>query len=193
MKRKEYSFHAETDAEATLVQPRFDEEAKEAARPVVPLSQVRSADLHTGVRGAGAGAAARPFRNGPPRGLILALAAVTILSVVTAAALYRRVRTAAPQPAAQTVNVPSGAAEPETVDAAPEQAPKQVPEQPSPSAPREIVTEAAAEQPREAEPPRPDVSAREKPAARERKDESRRNGDEEKLAERARKDEKKEA
>ena len=186
MESKKYYPQAEDDAEATLVEPRFDEEAKEAARPVVPLSQVKQADLY----------AATPSRMTARRGrspwqspLVIMLAVVALAAVVTAAAIYRSTRRTAPSAAPQTVNETTVEPEPETVVSAPEPAP----EQSTAAQARENGTAApAAPPPRESE-ARAETPAREEPERSWHKNEERRDRDEEKSAERARKDEKKEA
>ena len=173
MKSKNFYTDAEDDTEATLVEPRFDEEAKEAARPVVPLSQVTSADLY-------AGAPARRGRSSWPHAMIITLAVIAVAAVVTAAALYRSNRTTATPTAPQTLS--------EASDVAPQPAA----EQPAVRQAREDVTSAPPETPKEPE-PRSIAAAREEPEKKWHKNEERNARDEEKAMERARKEEKKEA
>ena len=185
MKRQKYYPDAEDDAEATLVEPRFDEEAKEAARPVVPLAQVTQADLYAAVP---PHLTARHGRSGPPRGLTITVAVVALLAAATVAALYRSARTTAPQPAPQTLSRADDApAEPATV----ERAPEPVPEPPAATQAKENGTVSPAQPPRESE-ARVETPAREEPEKSWHKNEERRARDEEKSVERARKDEKKE-
>jgi hypothetical protein len=165
--------------EETLVEPRFNEEAMEAARPVVPLSQVTSADLY-------AGANARRAGNGWPRGLIIMVAVVAVLAAAAAAAVYRTTGTTAPRAAPQTLS------EADDVAAEPETRPRPEAERPAARQAREEVTSAPAETPKEPE-PRPVLAAREEPEKRWHKNEEPRGRDEVKAVERARKEEKKEA
>jgi fermentation-respiration switch protein FrsA (DUF1100 family) len=181
----------EDDAEATLVEPRFDEKAIEAAHPVVPLSQVRGAGSYR------AGHAWGPRRGagGWPRGMIIMLAVVALLAAVAASAVYRSGRTVAPSPAAQAITEAGAAEEPEAVESVPERAA----ETPAEPRTRENVTAASEKSPREPEARGGAalarevsvVPAREEPEAR--KETERRAGNEEKFVERARKDEKKRA
>jgi hypothetical protein len=191
---------AEEDAEATLVEPRFDEEAKEAARPVVPLSQVRSADLYGGAQEAGGPRVmSRHGGSGWPHSLAIMLAVFAVAAVVTATVIYRNARTTAPAAAPQTVNQTTVAAEPQTVERAPEPAAVGTAPKPEPSsaAParenvarengtKENGTAARAE-------PRVVAPAREEVVNGVGKDDERRARDEEKLAERARREERKQA
>lgn len=197
MKRQRDNFAAEDDSEVTLVGPRFDEEAKEAARPVVPLSQVRSADFYGRAMAGGPHAPARYGRNGWPRSLVIMLAVVAVAAAVTAAALYQSAKTPAPQASDETT-VEAGAetADKERVPAAAEKASEPAPESSSATRERENVARgngtAAPSQPaREAE-PRVVAPAREETLIRVGDDERRARG-EEKLTERARKEEKKQA
>ncbi len=195
MKRKQHNLPAEDDAEATLVEPRFNEAAEEAARPVVPLSQVTSADVYGRVPAGGPYVTARYGRSGVPRGLAIMLAIVAVAAIVTAAALYRSARPTAPAAAPQTVNGTTVETEPETVESAPKPAAVERASQPAtePSSPaRENGTTASARPARESE-VRTEVSAREEPENRVRKDDERRARDEDKSIERARKEEKKQA
>jgi hypothetical protein len=193
MKRKRDNLAAEDDAEATLVEPRFDEEAKEAARPVVPLSQVTSADLYGGAQAGGPRVMSHYGRSGWPHSVAIMLAVFAVAAVVTATVIYRSARTTAPAAAPQIVNQATVAAEPEPAESAPEPAPR-----PSSTTPatengtKENGTAAQVEPAREAE-PRVVAPAREEIVNRVRKDDERGTRDEEKLAERARKEEKKQA
>ncbi|HEY0376627.1 MAG TPA: hypothetical protein VGC87_06700 [Pyrinomonadaceae bacterium] len=198
MKRKRHNLAAEDDAEATLVEPRFDEEAKEAARPVVPLSQVTSADLYGGATAGGPRVTARYGRIGWPSSVVIMLAVVAVAAVVTAVAIYRSARTPAPAAAPQTVNETTAGPETQTVERAPEPAAvEKAPESSSAATARENGTKengtAASAQPaREAE-PRVVPPAREETVKGVRTDDERSARDEEKPAERARKEEKKQA
>lgn len=191
---------AEDDAEATLVGPRFDEEAKESARPVVPLSQVTRADLYGGVQPGGPRVISRYGRSGWPHSVVIMLAVFAVAAVVTATVIYRNARTTtAPAATPQTLNQTIVAPAPETVESAPEvAASERAPEparEPSSAAPargngtKENGTAAPA---REAE-PRVVAPAREETVTKIHKDDERRARDEEKPAERARKEEKKQA
>lgn len=188
MKRKRDNL--EDDSEATLVEPRFDEEAKEAARPVVPLSQVTSADFYG--RDAAGGPRATT-RYGWPHLVAIMLAVAAVAAVVTAAAIYRSSRTPAPAAAPQTVNETTVAPETGTAQSAPEPAAaERAPEPEPPSDARENGTAAPAQPARPAE-ARAEVPTRDESEDRVRKDDERRAKDEEKLAERARKEERKQA
>ena len=184
----------EDDSEVTLVEPRFDEEAKEAARPVVPLSHVTRTDLYGGAMAGGPNVPTRYGRNGWPRSIVIMLAVVAIAAAVTAAALYRSTRTPAPAAAApQTVNEATIEAEAETAERAPE--PKAESSSVTPereTVARESGTAAPVQPAREAE-PRVVAPARVETLNRVVKDDERRARDEEKMAQRARKDEKKQA
>jgi hypothetical protein len=200
MKRKRANLAAEDDAEATLVEPRFDEEAKEAARPVVPLSQVRSSDLYGGAQAGGPRAISRYGGSGWPHSIAIMLAVFAIAAVVTATVIYRSARTPAPAAAPQTINETRVEPEPQTVERAPEPAAvERAPARESSSATsarengtKENGTAAQAEPAREAE-PRVVAPARAEIVNRVGKDDERRARDEEKPAERARKEEKKQA
>ena len=171
------------DEEATLVEPRFNEEAMEAARPVVPLNQVTQADVYAGVP---SHSTARRGGNSRLRGLVIMTAVVAVLAVAAVAAVYRRAGTTAPSAAPQTLS------EADDVAAEPEAAPRPAAEQPAARQAREEVTSAPAELPTEPE-PRAAAATREEPERRWHKNEERRGRDEGKEAERASKDEKKEA
>ncbi|HYG79171.1 MAG TPA: hypothetical protein VD861_02215 [Pyrinomonadaceae bacterium] len=193
MKRKRDNL--EDDSEVTLVEPRFDEVAKEAARPVVPLSRVTSADLYGGAMAGGPRAPARYGRHGWPHIVAIMLAVAAVAAVVTAAAIYRSARTPAPAAAPQTVNETTVAPEAETAGSAPEPAAAERAPEPEPASAttaRENGTAAPAQPARPAE-ARVEVPPREEPEDRVRKDNERRARDEEKLAERAREEERKQA
>ena len=195
MKRKRENLAAEDDSEVTLVEPRFNEEAKEAARPVVPLSRVTSADLYAGVPTGGPRLMAGHGRNSWPRGLLIMLAVVVVAAVVTIAAIYRSAGTNAPAAAPQTVNQTTVETEPEAADSAPEPAlVEREPEAaPSPATTARENGTAAPAQPERAAEPRAEVAAaaREEPVKKVGKDDERRARDEEKWVERSRKEEKK--
>ena len=195
MNSKNYYTDAEDDTEATLVEPRFDEEAKEAARPVVPLSQVTSADLYGGVPAGGPHVTTRYGRNFWPHGVVIMLAIVAVAAIVTAAVIYRNARTTAPATAPQTVNETTVETEPQTVESAPEPAAVEKATEPEPSSAttaRENGTTTPAQPARESE-QRGEVTAREVREDRDREDDERRVKDEDKSIERARKEEKKQA
>ncbi len=199
---KSHNLAAEDDSEATLVEPRFDEEAKEAARPVVPLSQVTSADLYGGVQAGGPRETARYGRNGWPHGLAIMLAVFAVAAVVTSVVIYRSARTTAPTAAPQTVNETTVAPETETARRAPEPAAVEKAAEPAPettsAAParengtRETGT-AAPVQPARAAEVRVETPAREEPEKRAGKDDERRASDDDKAVGRARKEERKQA
>lgn len=195
---KRNNLAAEDDAEATLMEPRFDEEAKEAARAVVPLSQVTSADLYGGAQAGAPRVMSRDSRSGCPHSVVIMLAVFAVAAVVTATVIYRSARTRAPAAAPQTVNETRVEPEPQTVERAPEPATVETAPKPerSSAAParengaRENGTAAQAQSAREAG-PRVVAPAREETKVHQ--DDGRSARAEEKLAERARKEEKKQA
>ena len=204
MKWKKSNLAAEDDAEATLVEPRFDEAAEEAARPVVPLSQVRGADLYGGAQAGGPHVMSRYGRSGWQHSAVIMLAVFSVAALATAAVIYRSARkTTAPAAAPQTVTETTVKTESEPVESVPERsaverAPERAPESSSAAPARENGTKengtAATVRPeREAE-PRTVAPAREEIVNRAGKDDERSaRGDDEKLAERARKEAKKQA
>lgn len=200
---KSHNLPAEDDSEATLVEPRFNEEAKETARPVVPLSQVTSADLYGRVPAGGPHATNRYGINIWPHGLVIMLAIAAVAAIVTATVIYRSAPTTAPAAAPQTVNEATVETKPEIVERAPEpaaveKATEHAPEPSSATTARENGTAengttAPVQPPRESE-PRSEVSARVEPEHKVSKDDGeRRAKDEDKSIERARKEEKKQA
>lgn len=83
--------------------PRFDEQAKEAARPVVPLSQVDGTEFNTG-SARRQRATFRGVSNGWPRGLVLILALAAVVAAATAVAVYRNTSATMAPDSPQAVN-----------------------------------------------------------------------------------------
>jgi hypothetical protein len=96
MKREE--FNPPEDG-TDLGTPRFDEQAKEAARPVVPLSQIDGTEFK-------AGSARRQHAtlNAWPRGLVLVLALAAVVAAATAVAVYRNTSVRMTPDSPQAVN-----------------------------------------------------------------------------------------
>src|SRR5215210_7059516 len=72
MKREGHNLPAGDNFGADITPPRFDEQAKEAARPVVPLERVDNTDFDTGSAG-GQRANNRHARKVLTRGLVVML------------------------------------------------------------------------------------------------------------------------
>ena len=146
--------------------PRFNEETEAVARPVVPLDPTRVAS-----------GTIRRVRNTWPRGVLLALAITAIVGIATIL-IYRNTSTDEPSVTPPTVS--------ETIiKAVPE--PASLPSSNQPA--RARVPDAPVRPQREME-PQTVLTARDEPVRRELRESEDRN-DEEKIIERARKEERK--
>ena len=96
MKREEFNLSEDgTD----LGTPRFDEQAKEAARPVVPLSQIDGTEFK-----AGSARRHRAVLKTWPRGLMLMLALAAVVAAATGVAVYRKTSATMTPDSPQAVN-----------------------------------------------------------------------------------------
>ena len=167
METDRHKFSAGDKYEETLTSPRFDEETKASARPVIPLGPTRRA------RGA-----VHRFWNTWPRGVVFILA-IFIAVGVAATLMYKNSGTSAPSATAPTVSETIIKAVPKT---------ESLTSSTQPVRTRETETRAT---PRKMLEPQSVLTVIDEPADRDRQDVERRDNDEENISERARKEEKK--
>ena len=173
MEAKGHNLAVEDDTdEATVTTPRFDEEAEETARPVVPLVRSVSDDASAG-SASGPRVAVRTGRMSTwPQGLILILAVAAGVTA-GATAVYLNTRSTVPSAAPQTSTEATVGGAPEPASTQPE---------------RSNVPGASAAAPRGSEARGGGQSVRDEPEGRDRKEAERRGRNEEKLVEHARKE-----
>jgi hypothetical protein len=167
METDQHKFSTGDKYEETLTSPRFNEETKASARPVVPLESTR------GARGA-----IRRVRYLWPWGVLLTLA-ISVVVGIAASLIYRNSGASVPSATAPTVSETIIKAVPEPASLAPSNQTARV---------REPETQTTSRKRME---PQSVLTVSDEPEDRDRKEIERRDDDEEKISERARKEEKK--
>lgn len=162
-----HNISAEDKFEENLTSPRFDEETKAAARPVIPLGSTH-----------GTRATVHRVRNTWPSGMALILT-ICVAAGIAAILIYRNFGKSLPTDTSPTVSEVIIKAVPEPASLAPSTQPLSA-----------LEPETRVTQPKRMEPQRV-LTAPDEPVEQDWKEAARRDNDEEKIVERARKEEKK--